>query len=250
MRHIVTLFVLLFAGTAAADDARTIEDIIARHTEARGGAGVIEAVQSVRVALEITEPGFTVTGDYVATREGFMRIDIYADGTRVFTEALGPDGGWQMMADGSVKGLTPEGLDALRRGLEGNLYGLHERAALGYRYRLVGKTEQGGRPVYELEEVASDGFSKHLFVDAETYQVIADVRTAALHPDVDSTEKRQMTFYSVFEAAAGGPLYSTVSQTRDMDTGENMQRVRITARTLNPEIDPAVFKRPEAGAGE
>lgn len=249
MRGLIIFTAVLLTACGRGDSDPTLDEIIDRHTQARGGAALIESVQAVRVLLEITEPGFTVTGDYVATRDGHMRIDIFADGTRVFTEALGAGGGWQMMADGSVKDLTEEGLKALRRGLEGNLYGLHERWGLGYRYSLVGRTEHGGEPAFELEEIAHDGFSKHLYLSTETYRIIGDVRTAALHPDIDSTEQRQETFYSAFEPT-DGLLYSTLSQARDMDTGELMQTVRTTGRTLNPEIDPLIFDRPNPSPQE
>jgi len=84
--------------------------------------------------LEITEPGFTVRGDYVATREGYMRIDIYSG-----DEALGPDGGWQLLQGETVStDLSADEERALRRGLIGNLYGLHKLAGLDYELSLAG----------------------------------------------------------------------------------------------------------------
>lgn len=248
MKHLFLTAFILLAACGQDGGKPTLDEIMDRHTEAQGGAALLESVRSVRVALDITEPGFTVTGDYLATREGHMRIDIYADGTRVFTEALGPDGGWQMGVDGTVRDLTAEGLKALERGIVGNLYGLHEREALGYRYRLVGETEHGGTPAFEIEEVAPDGFSKHFYVDARTWHIVGDVKTSALHPDVDSREQRQQTFYTAF-MQADGLGYASVAETRDMDTGALMQTVRTNERMINPEIDVAIFNRPNVPLG-
>ena len=250
MRIKLTMFFLIAAILSAcsgADEAPTLEVLLDRHTQARGGAAAIQAVQRVVVELEITEPTFRVTGRYVATREGLMRIDIFADEQRVFSEALGPGGGWQMGGDGTVKDLSQEGEKALMRGIIGNLYGLHERQALGYRLELVGKTERHGHAVYEIRETAPDGFSKHLFIDAETYLITGDVRTSALHPDVDSTEQRQETRYMDHTPTAG-VLFGMREEKRDLDTGALMQSTRVSVRAVNPVIDPDRFDRPEQKA--
>ena len=95
----------------------TLDKLVERHTEARGGAAALEIIRSSRTELEISEPAFTVRGDYVANRDGYMRIDVFAGAERVFTEALGPDGGWQLLQGESVAiGLSADGEKALRRG--------------------------------------------------------------------------------------------------------------------------------------
>jgi hypothetical protein len=52
----------------------------------------------VRYLLTIKEPSFEVTGTYVATRDGSMRIDIEADGQRVFSEGVHDGQAWQWTA--------------------------------------------------------------------------------------------------------------------------------------------------------
>lgn len=54
----------------------TTQQVLARHIAASGGAAAFEHLHSVRYKVEITEPQFTVTGDYRASRDGRMRIDI------------------------------------------------------------------------------------------------------------------------------------------------------------------------------
>jgi len=253
MRHAlsVLLFVIVTACSQAPEQTTspTLDDLLARHTEARGGAAAIEGVHSVTVELEIVEPDFTVTGTYVATREGHMRIDIFADGNRVFTEALGPDGGWQMFGDGRVADLSEDGHRALVRGVAGNLFGLHERAALGYQLELFGEITHNGIAYYELEEVAPDGFSRRLYMDPVSYQVTRDLETSALHPDIDATKQRKETISMDFRASGPGePVYSNRQETRDIDTGELMQTTTITGRTINGPIDASRFSRPTGPA--
>lgn len=68
-------------------------DILAAHAEARGGAAAIEAIQSIAIRLTIDE-GWVLEDHYRATRAGEMRIDVFAEGERVFTEALHQGSAW------------------------------------------------------------------------------------------------------------------------------------------------------------
>lgn len=149
---VLSLFAILLLAGCHADDQVTIDSLIERHVDSRGGADAIENVRSLRLGLEITEPGFTVRGDYVATRDGYMRIDIFSGDERVFTEALGPDGGWQLLRGESVSTeLSEEGERALRRGLTGNLYGLHELSDLGYKLTLAGTVTRGAEDFWAID---------------------------------------------------------------------------------------------------
>lgn len=255
MRHALSVMLILVVGACSEKPEQTafpkLEELLTNHTEARGGAAAIEAVQSVQVELEIVEPSFTVSGMYVATREGHMRIDIFADGNRVFTEALGPDGGWQMFGDGRVADLSVDGHKALERGIAGNLFGLHERMGLGYTLELLGEITHNGNTYYELEEIAAGGFSRRLYMDPANYQITRDLETSALHPDLDATKQRKETLSMNFRAnGPGEPVYSNKQETRDMDTGALMQTATIKKRTINGPIDASRFRRPEGASPE
>jgi len=164
----------------------------------------------------------------------------------VFTEALGPDGGWQMFDDGEVADLSPDGDAALQRGIIGNLYGLHELPALGYELTFIGSNERNGAEFWEVEKTAPDGFSEHLFFDKDTFLIASSVNTSALHPDIDSTEVRQETFHSDYQEK-NGVMFSNKSEKRNLDTGEIMQNTTVTGRQVNVALEPGQFNRP---AGE
>ena len=236
---------LFLAACSNVEPEMDLDRLLKLHTDARGGADAIENVSTLKVSLDIVEPAFTVSGEYVATREGYMRIDVFADGARVFTEALGPGGGWQMFGDGTVAGLTPEGEAALLRGLHGNLYGLHELPNLGFSLSLVGKTEFAGAQYWTVEQIAPDGFSQHVFIDPDTFLIAGDRRTTALHPDIDATQTNQELFHTDYQETAG-VLFSERSETKNIDTGELMQSTTVTSRLVNEEVDSSIFSRPAA----
>jgi hypothetical protein len=234
----VVLAATLIAAGCYLPRPMTLDDVIDRHTEARGGAAAIERIDALQLQLRITEPGFTVDATYVATRDGYMRIDIYADGQRVFTEALGPEGGWQLrQGETAPATLSPEGERALRRGLERNLYGLHELAGLGYELALQPAT---GADHWAVIETGPDGFTRELRIHRDTALLGAALETKALHPDVDPTETRQETRFSGWERH-GGILLATDSETRDVASGEVISRIRVIGVEINPDIEHQAF---------
>jgi len=244
-RIILTAFATLLLTGCNMHEQVTLGALIKHHTESRGGAEAIEDVLSLRLDLEITEPGFTVRGEYVATRDGYMRIDIYAGDERVFTEALGPDGGWQLLHGETIAtGLSADGETALRRGLIGNLYGLHEFSDLGYELTLAGTVTQGVGEFWAIDQVAPDGFTKRSYFDKASFLIIRETETSALHPDLDSTRTRQETLFTNYKVAAG-VLFFRQSQKIDASTGEIVQTVVVKSVQVNPEIDTALFKPPD-----
>lgn len=242
--RIPVLLILLAGGACASDSPMRTNDLIERHMNARGGVQAFEQLHALRLALEITEPGFTVRGDYVATKSGYMRIDIYAGDERVFTEAIGPNGGWQLKEGATeVEELTAEGEDALRRGLIGNLYGLHELPRLGYDVTYAGVQAIDGLELLAVDQVAPSGFAKRLYLDPRTFLVVRELETSALHPDLDLIETRQVTERGDYREI-DGLLISWLSDKRDIESGEVMQTVRVLHVERNPTISMRLFEHP------
>lgn len=240
-KTVLSLLVMLLLLGCQEDDPVTLELLIERHTDSRGGSAAIENVRSLRLGLEITEPGFTVRGDYIATRDGYMRIDIYSGDERVFTEALGPHGGWQLLQGKTESAeLSQDGETALKRGLIGNLYGLHELSDLGYKLTLAGTVTRGQEDVWVIDQIAPDGFSKQRFLDKSSFLIVREIDNSALHPDLDSSKTQHETLFADFEVSAG-VLFSRLTEKIDSATGAIVQTVEVKTVEINPAIDTAKF---------
>lgn len=217
--------------------------LLDRHVEALGGAATLESVTSIRLELDITEPTFNVRGVYLAERPDNMRIDIYADGTRVFTEGLDDGHGWQMFADGRIEATSEDGTLALLRGLHGNLYGPHEFAALGHAITEGEPAEIDGVVYPTLDIVMADGFEERLYLDPETFLPVRDRSEYALHPDVNPDQEFHETRRSEFTMIEG-VMFPMLQETVDLRTGETVQTVRIVSVEINPEFEPGTFAIP------
>lgn len=231
---------LVLFGCEAAPETGSIVD---RHVAALGGETAIESVESIRVHVEVTEPDFTVQGHYRADRSGHMRIDIHADDTRVFTEAMNGETGWQMFANGDVADLSAEGEAALRQGITGNLFGLHEYAGLGHQVSEGGTQTIEGIDYSIIDIVFDNGHERRLYLDPDTHLVARERSEYALHPDLNPDEEIFETRYSDYREV-GGIVRAFASERINLRTGEVAQTTRILTVEINPDLDPAQFVRP------
>jgi len=239
----LALGVILAFGVVACEKPDPLAASVEKNTNDRGGAAALAAVQAIQNRIQITEPTFQVTGEYKATREGKMRIDIFAGDQRVFSEAFDGEAGWQMFGDGTVADMSKAGEEAVRHGLITNLYGLNEMAGLGVGLQYVGNEVIDGQNYDKVDLTFGDGAVNHYFLDAETGRVVFQRDEVALHPDVDDTVQRFETRYSDFRTV-GDVKYSFRSEKRDRDTGEVVQTIIVEEIAQNPDLDPAVFERP------
>lgn len=242
------VFFSLFAGvcaqlTVGAESSLTLDDVIARNTEAMGGRDRIESVQTVEVTLHIKDPDFEVDGVYHAARPGRMRIDIAANGKRVYMERFDGKKGWQW--NGKVEkeeGVTPTA--ALRHGVElpGNLFGLHELQKRGYRVALTGREKIDGADYYVLRVTLADDYETSLYVDTQTWRITRRREVRALHPDVDPTkttiESRKSDWRQV-----DGLWFAFAEEDVDLNTSKVLETTTVKEIKVNPPIDPAIFTR-------
>jgi len=127
--------------------------------------------------------------------------------------------------------------------MTGNLYGMHEIRDLGYSLVLLGTSTRNGINYWEVEQVASDGFSEHIFVQQDTYLVGSEKETSALHPDLDATQETQETVYSHYKETAG-VLFPEKSEKRNLASGAIMQTIIVKSRQVNVPRDRIHFERP------
>ena len=244
-RLLLAILVGFVPGVSPAGEpaSLTLDQVIARNTEAMGGREKIEAVQAVEVSLHIKDPGFEVDGVYFAARPGRMRIDIMADGKRVYMERFDGDKGWQWNGkEEKEEGATPTA--ALRHGVElpGNLFGLHEMQTRGHRLELSGREQIDGVEYYVIHVTFADGYETSLFVDPQTWRITRRRDVRALHPDADPTtttiESRKSDWRQV-----NGVWFAFAGEDVDLKTGKVIETTTVKEIKVNPPIDAAMFTK-------
>ena len=237
------LFSALLGGCSIMPGKNSLEELIAQHVAAMGGQAAMEAISTVEYSIQIIEPSFTVDGLYLADRQGRMRIDIYADGKRVYTEAHDGKSAWQMQGDDVASASSADGAAALWRGTQfpGKLLGLHEMAAREHKLELAGDETIDGTHYRVVRLTYSDGFPTYLYFNAGTFLIERQRDERALHPDADPSTKWLENRFEDYRPLAG-VMRSWSSCQFDVKTGATLQTSKVTSLRVNVPIDPELFR--------
>lgn len=237
-------FVLGAAVTACTPNERAmdLDAVLARHTQARGGAGALDAVRSLRNEAEVSEPSFTVRGPYIANSDGLMRVDIFAADQCVFSEGIDVAGAWSWQPNGEPQPATPTAQATLRHGVEFNMFGLHRFAERGHTLTLDGMEEVNGVPSHVIKVIFNDGFETYRFIDSATWMMTGSRDVRAVHPDVDPTEILLGNEFSDFRPVNGVQASFAWLQ-RNLSSGQVVQRGSVLSLAYNVPLAGADFDR-------
>jgi hypothetical protein len=192
--------------------------------------------------MDIEEGGSTVTGHYAATTSGLMRIDVYAQGTRVWSEGLDHDGAWNWPQDKPPSPEAPAAEAALRHSAQFNLFGLHRLSSLGAHLELVDYETIKGTRYYVIRTVLADGFETFFYVDPNSWMITRRRDVRALHPDADPHTKLLESEFADFRPV-NGVQTSFRSTQSDVTAGKLLQTTLVRATAYNPVLNRKQFSR-------
>lgn len=234
----------------------SLEEVVQRHTLARGGAEALDRVRSILMASEMTDGPDAFNGRYAADAAGLVRIDVYAAGNFVGAEGVDRQGVWLRGANSQPRDSVATGAaNALLHGAEAHLFGLHRFPERGHRVRLMPGTRLDGIDYQVVEVVFSTGHTSYFYVDPSTWLITRRRDERAFHPDVSSSQQRIETRYSDFQTVEGvvAPHRDT---NLDLATGNVLGTVQVSRRVINPVLPEGLFDRSyqpprqfEAGSG-
>jgi outer membrane lipoprotein-sorting protein len=224
--------------------AQTVDDIIAKNAQARGGLDKLKAVQSVRATGTMTVgPGMEAPMTLIQKRPHQMRIEFTIQG---LTGVEGFDGvnAWQIMPFNGKK--DPEAMSADetkeiedQADIDGPLV---DYKAKGHKVELLGKDKAEGTDVYKLKVTLKNGDVVTMFLDADSFLEI-------------KSEVKRMVRGSEVEAEVAIGDYKEVSGLMvpfSIEAGqkgsEQKQKITITKYEINAPVDDSLFKMPAAPA--
>ena len=227
------------AAIAAHASAQTVDELIAKANDARGGLARIKAVQSVRMTGRMTMgPGVEAPITLEMKRPRSTRMEFTVQG-QTGVQAYDGKQAWGISPMGSRK---PEPLpDEMARDIDAqaDLDGpLVDYKAKGHGVELVGKETVDGTETWKLKLSPKGGEAQYVFLDASSF---LEIRNEA-HRLVRGQEMDIVSTFSDFKEAGGvvwphkiqaGPKGRTEKQVLSFDKIE-----------VNPPIEDARFKMP------
>ncbi len=221
--------------------AQTVDEIVAKHLAARGGAGKIAAIESLRMTAKArAEGGREAVVVREVKRPDRIRLEFTAQGV---TGVYACDGGrgWRVSPfDGDLEP-EPMSPESTRSAIEWSDIGgpLVDWKAKGHRVELAGRESVEGREAWKLKVTLKNGGVRYLYLDARSF---LHVRTGATRNVAGRPMETETTFGDYRETA--GVLFP---HTIEIGIKSRPSRLRILVQTVevNPVLDDARFRMPD-----
>lgn len=230
-------FLLIGCGAVFAGDVPTglvsVDDVLRNNHGAVRLESPSDSARNTEKMLQISEGGAVLLARYRATSQGRMRIDVFADGTRVFSEGTDNKGAWEWPAGTDrPKDVQHDGAGALAHGIEFNLFTLAELATRGHAVELTDRERIRDQDYFVLRVTLSDGFETWRFVNADTWLVDLSRDFRAFHPGVDGTKKALETRSDQW-VHADGVKFASRSRTIEIETGAVLATTIVLSSRYN-----------------
>jgi outer membrane lipoprotein-sorting protein len=230
---------LVVAGAAAAH-GQTVDDIVAKNLQAKGGAEKWGSVSSVKMTGKIAAQGQEVPLTIYAKRPNLNRQEISLPDGKI-VQAFDGTTAWginPMMGADTPQAMPGAVADMIKNSadFDGALINYKSK---GHAIELVGKEKLGDKDVYRLKVTMKGGQVQHYFIDAESG---LELKTSA-EVDLGTGGPKQTldTEMSNYKPVNGIMVPHTV---RQFINGKQTVEMSVTVVEFNAPVDDAVFKMP------
>ena len=236
------LSVLISACQPATKEPFSLEQVVQANTRALGGAQALDRVQTMVKHSLIVEAPYRDIAVFATDRRGRMRVDLFAEGERVFAESYDGSRAHQWMPGEGQKLASERGAIALSHTaqLPNHIFRLKDLVGNGHQLALVDRERRDDSRFAVLKLTLADGFETYLWVNEESGWVTRVRNTRALHVDIDSEEKLIETRISDFR-----PVQNIVHPHRivevDLHSGNVLAETTVHATELNVDLSERYF---------
>ncbi len=221
--------------------AQSVDDILAKNADAKGGLAKMKAVNTMRATGKVTiGPGMDAPIVLEQRRPKMVRVEVTVQGL-IIIQAYDGTVGWMLNPMGGRK--DPEAMPSEmvknmeeQADMDGPLVDYKEK---GNKVELLGKEKAEGADCYKVKVTLKSGDTRTYFIDAENYlEVKVESKTSVRGTDVEGD-----TIIGAWKDVSGMMMPFSI------DSGQkgapSRQKITLEKIEVNPEIDSARFKMPE-----
>jgi len=172
MRHWLSTaaaVVCALAGFARPIAAPTVDEIVARHLEARGGAERLKAIQTIKFTRKVATQFNTVDVIILKKRPQLFRAESAPPGGPMTVRGVNPEGAWDTAQGGKIVMRSADAA-AETRELDADFDGpLVNWKAKGHTVTYEGTESLPGGDAHKLKIVTRSGIVRTIYLDAQTY---------------------------------------------------------------------------------
>jgi hypothetical protein len=237
MAGVTSTLLLLAVGATAR--AQTVDDVVRRYLEARGGIVKLRTVQSLRLTGVMELSGVTAPFVLELARPGRMRTEFTVQGEKGVRAWDGKNAWEQLPLPGDrPRPMSPEDAADARAQADVDLSPLVDAAAKGYTIELVGRDRLPGGDTWKLLVRGSDVPPRTLQIDAKTHLVVQTVDTRS----VDGHDVEFVTEVGDYRSVNGLAFPHRI----EVGPKGSPERERLVIQKIevNPPLDPVRFAMP------
>jgi outer membrane lipoprotein-sorting protein len=230
----------VYAQAPAAAQLPTVDDIIAKNLQAKGGAAKWQSMKSVKMTGKMTAQGTEMPLTVYAMRPNFNRQEITMPAGKAI-QAFDGTTAWVVNPMLGIE--TPQAVPGPAAELAKNSAdfdgALINYKAKGNDIELVGKEQLEGKDVYHLKVTTKGGPVQHYLLDADSG---IELRMSA-EVELGSGQKQTLTTaMSNYKQVDGIMIPHTVTQTAG---GRTLLQWTITTVEFNAIPDDSIFRLPK-----
>lgn len=231
---------------AVAAAAQTVDEIVARHVQARGGEQKLKAIRTITITRTIGTPFTRVDMVVYRKRPNLVRIEQTPVGGDMTASGINPRAVWAATAGGKIA-IRPEPMAAHTRDVDGDFDGdlLVDWKAKGHKVTLDGREKVGGVDAWRLTVTTPSGAVRQIFLDAATYLDHQHVGSMPL-PD-GRTREFTITYGNWQEVEGVKFAFDADEERREGVINQSLATYTHTIE-INVPLDDSLFQTPEGAA--
>ena len=244
LHRLVAIAIVLIASIGPVASAQTVDEIIAKYVEARGGMDALQGVESAKYYGNSTMQGIEAPGVLYIKHPNKMRIELTIQG-QTMIQAYDGESGWYIspfMGKTEPEKMGAEDAQELKEmgDFEGPMVNAKDK---GNTVELLGKEDLEGSPVYKLKLTRENGDVDLVYLDAEHF---LELKTT-IKRTRQGAEVEVDNFSSDYKAVNG--LMLAHSSENKMG-GQTLMQYNIDSIQFNIDMPDSLFIMPEIKAAE
>ena len=237
MKKILLPFFFISMGISAF--AQTLDEVVAKHTEAMGGKEKLSSLKSVYMeTVSVMQNGNEATAKLWKVNNELMRRE-FNFGMGTVTMVMTDKEGWSSnpRSGGKFEPLPPEAVQAQQSELDcaGPLV---DYAAKGHKAELIGKEDINGTSCHVVKLTLKSGRDITYYLDAKTYYILRSktkggggMRRGG-NPDAETVVE-----YSDYRKTDEGFVFPYATTIVGMGASTNVEKIEV-----NKPVDPKLYK--------
>lgn len=244
--HVRTGLFAVLLGFALSAHAVTADELVARNIAARGGAGKLASIKTLKLQGQLIFGGnFKLAYTQLLKRPDRIREEASLQGlTQV--QAWNGRQGWSIQPFGGRRDPIPMSADEAKELAENADFdgALVDAAAKGNRVTYVGREDVEGTNAYKLRVKLKDGNTLVIYLDPDAYLPIREIAQRT----VNGVQKVTQTDYGDYEQVDGVYFPFAISSGPKGGTPDSRMQISIAKGEANVPIEDAVFVFPAKAA--